>query len=227
MGVTHDDPQRRFARHLSNARKSCPRYHSGKWIASLLRDDTTPVIQIIDQGTGDWEAAEVSWISIYKQQGHALTNHAEGGRGPIGCHRSQETRDRLRAANLGKKQSLEVVEKRIAPLRGRCLTDEMKAAISAANTGKIRSDKVRAAMREMRSNPTWRARVSESNKRTWAAKKAAGEVPVRAVKPVSENTRQKLRASHTGKRPSEETRAKMRASQRAAWAKRRSEGGSQ
>ena len=66
---------------------------------------------------------------------------------PKGKICSQETREKLRLANLGKKQSAETCAKRGAALKGRVFSPEHRARISAALTGKRASDETRARMR--------------------------------------------------------------------------------
>lgn len=222
VGVTHEDPKSRLSRHISLARRGGRNYHSVKWIRALLNEGCEPHLRSIEVGAGvGWEEAERRWIAWHKTMGFSLTNHAEGGRGPVGCTRSVETREKLAKANRGKKQSPELVARRIAPLRGRKLGSEVKARISEGNKGKKRSEAVRAAMSEARADPNWRERVSQANKDTYAIRKEAGLVKTTKGQKSSTETREKLRAAHTGKTQSPETRARRSASLKAAWARRK------
>ena len=54
--------------------------------------------------------------------------------------RSDETKQRLREANLGKKQSQETIDKRTAKLKGHIVTKETRLKISAGHKGKKLSD---------------------------------------------------------------------------------------
>ena len=224
VGVTHDKPSNRLARHVSCARKRAV-YHSSKWVRSLLLERLTPEMRIVQQGSGaGWEDAERCWIALHRAQGSPLTNHAEGGRGPLGCARSPETREKLAAANRGKKQNPELIEKRISAIRGKTHTAASRANMSAGSKGKPWTATETAAHAPVRSDPEWRARVSQSNKETYARRKAAGQGRTRKGQEVSEATRERLRLAHLGKTQSEETKAKRSASLRAAWARKKAEG---
>lgn len=227
VGVTHEDPRKRLVRHVSLARKGGRQYHSVKWMATLVRDGVEPFLRVIETGEGiGWEEAERRWIAWHKAAGFSLTNHAEGGRGPVGCSRSLETREKIARANRGKKQSPDLVERRVAPLRGRKLTQVAKDKVSAGNTGKRRSAGIRGAMSEARADPAWREKVSCANRETYARRKEAGLVKTTKGRKASDETREKLREAHRGKVQSEETRARRSASMKAAWARRRAEDGS-
>lgn len=60
----------------------------------------------------------------------------------LGRKARPETLECMRLANLGKKQSPELIEKRIAPLRGRPLSVAHKAAIGKKNAGRNRRDMI-------------------------------------------------------------------------------------
>jgi hypothetical protein len=79
---------------------------------------------------------------------------------------------------------------------------------------------VQAAVRDDK----WRNKISGSNKKTYARRKAAGVVKTRKGFKATEETREKLRISHLGKKQSPETRAKRSASMKAAWARRKAAG---
>jgi NUMOD3 motif len=61
--------------------------------------------------------------------------------------RSKETRELLRKANLGKKQTQETIEKRRAKLKGHIVSEETRQKLSKARTGKIVSEKTRQKLR--------------------------------------------------------------------------------
>ena len=103
---------------------------------------------------------------------------------------SEEKKQILRIANLGKKSSMETRLKISAKSRKLRHSDETKGKISEANKGKIVSQDTRA-------------KISAANQ----ARKAAGYVP----RPLTEAEREKIGAAHKGKIVSEETRAKLRA----------------
>jgi len=109
-------------------------------------------------------------------------------------------------------------------IRGKTHTAASRANMSAGSKGKPWTATETAAHAPVRSDPEWRARVSQSNKETYARRKAAGQVGTRKGQEVSEETRERLRLAHLGKTQSEETKAKRSASLRAAWARKKAEG---
>lgn len=71
----------RFKSHL-NAAKHRPRYHVHFWIAKLLRANTTPILEILENGNGPgWQAREQFWIAHMRTVGCDLTNLTKGGDG--------------------------------------------------------------------------------------------------------------------------------------------------
>ena len=65
-----------------------------------------------------------------------LRNKSDGGDGSSGAVRSEETREKLRQANLGKKKPREVGEKISKALTGRKLSEEMKTKLRAGHKGR-------------------------------------------------------------------------------------------
>ena len=103
---------------------------------------------------------------------------------------SEEKKEKLRLANLGKKSSEETRMKISAKSREQVHSEETKRKMSAAHKGKIVSAETRAKMS-----------ISKQ------ARKAAGYVP----RPFTAAELEKIGAAHRGKVVSEETRAKLRA----------------
>jgi hypothetical protein len=198
VGVTHCTPKSRLGRHLGDARKGKGTHHSARWLRSLLNVGLEPKIRVIEQGAGPgWEGAEIRWIAWHKDHGFDLTNHALGGQGPIGCVRSPETRAKLAAANRGKKQSPELIEKRIAPTRGRVTSPETRARMSASMTGLKRSPEACEKMRAERSTSAFRSKMSEAAKKAYAERKAKGLIKSQVGKKMSEEAR--IRMSEAAK----------------------------
>jgi len=65
-----------------------------------------------------------------------LRNKTDGGDGASGAIRSDETREKLRQANLGKQRPQWVYDKIAASNRGKKLSDETKAKMSAVRKGR-------------------------------------------------------------------------------------------
>lgn len=74
-----------------------------------------------------------------------------------------------RSYKIGKKQSIEMVEKRIAGMRGHVVSDETRAKISSANSGKVRSEETRRKLSEFQKGKPRNAELvkksAESNKK--------------------------------------------------------------
>lgn len=229
VGVTHGTPERRLAGHLNNAKKA--RYHSERWVLSLLVVGVRPTVTVIDSGVGEsWGSTETFWIARYKELGHDLTNHAQGGQGPIGCVRTSETKEKLAAANRGKKQSLDLVERRIAPLRGRKHTLEARNRMSAGAQGRrVSTQGIKSIQAARSNNPDWNAKISASNKKTWDSKVATGAVTLngrsrpspKTSKRLSVATKAKMSKSRQGKVQTIETKEKRRSQMLRIWAERK------
>ena len=99
----------------------------------------------------------------------------------LGVPCTEETREKLRQANTGKKHSEETKDKIRKALTGRKLSDETKRKIGAANAAYERTE-------------SHRRKLSEAGK----------------GRHFSPETREKLRQANTGKKHSEEARRKMR-----------------
>jgi group I intron endonuclease len=78
-----------------------------------------------------------------------LANIGKPGRMP-----AEEEKARIAAALRGRKQSAELIEKRIAPLRGVARTEQVKAKISEGKLGKKRAP----------FSDEWRAKIGAANK---------------------------------------------------------------
>lgn len=74
--------ERRLQGHLASARSGRDRTRCGHWKRALLHDGVSPVLTVIETGSGeDWSAVEIRWIAFYRKAGHPLLNHTEGGEG--------------------------------------------------------------------------------------------------------------------------------------------------
>lgn len=127
-------------------------------------------------------------IAEYRAAGARLTNCSDGGEGPSGAKRSEETRRRMSESGKGKHTgvvvSLETRAKQSAVRKGRRNSPEAIEKTAAFHRGRKRSPETLAKMS--------------------AALKGKG---VGRVK--SEQERAKLSAARLGSKHSEETRAKM------------------
>mgnify|MGYP001612131256 FL=1 len=119
------------------------RTHKANWLRHLHAQGLKPNILIREYDRDALSLIEQFWIAIARNLGCRLTNHTDGGEGAIGARRSKETRERIRRANLGRKQK---PESRAKISEGRRLhlashpawrhTKSSRGKISKAKTGK-------------------------------------------------------------------------------------------
>jgi GIY-YIG catalytic domain-containing protein len=74
------------------------------WFLELESLNLRPTLQIIETVNDDdsWTARERYWISYYRSMYNDLTNVSDGGPGAYGVKRSDETRAKMSAAQIGK-----------------------------------------------------------------------------------------------------------------------------
>ena len=140
--------------------------------------------------------------------------------------RQPETRAKIGDANRGRKLppvKPETKEKLSRAGKGRILTDEHKARIAVANTGKTYSDEARAKIsaagkgrvlsedHKAKIVGTGRTHTDETKvrMRESALNRASGAMPKCAKEPRSDETREKIRQANLGKTWSPEKRAKI------------------
>ena len=235
------DPARRLRAHCYGVRRQAHRY-TARWIRSLKALGLKPSMTVIDAGNGDGHgAAERAWIAEFHRRGARLTNHTPGGDGGGGPHSeetrekirrakaanpwrpSQESRERMAAAQRGRKMSPEAIEKSASKRRGQTYGPETHARMSAAGRTKKFSEEHRRNLSEAGKgrtlSPEIREKVAASKRgkpRPDVAARMRGRV-------VSEETRAKLSAAHSGKRISSDHAAKIRAGLNAYQARKRAE----
>jgi hypothetical protein len=153
VGKTNN-PRHRLAQHLLEKKKD--NSHKARWIKKLKREGKKPILQIIEEVDMDkWEEAEIKWISFYKGLGCKLTNISEGGHSHL---ITNEMRDKIRKANLGKKAKEETKQK---------LSIATKNYMSDPKIRKKQSD----ACKKQWSDLEYRKKRSEDTKKLWADKK--------------------------------------------------------
>ena len=75
-----NSPKRRILDHIYSCNDSIT--HKNNWIKSLLKEDKKPSLKIIDEvPVVDWQMWETFYIKKYRDEGHNLTNHSDGGNG--------------------------------------------------------------------------------------------------------------------------------------------------
>lgn len=108
-----------------------------------------------------WEEAcnkEKEFISLYGRKDlckGSLCNYTDGGDGVLGLIMSNESREKMRKAQTGKKQSSEQIAKRVAkisgsknPWYGKNFSDEYKKKLSDAKKGKKRNPEIMKKLHE-------------------------------------------------------------------------------
>lgn len=130
------------------------------------------IMEIVPAG-GDWVAREKHWISILRFSFPDNCNACDGGSGSVGYIPSEQTIEKIRRINKGK-----------------IITPEMRANMSAAQKGRKFSDEHRANLKE-----AWRRNPDRFANRVF-----------------SDEHRAKISAGITGRILSAESRAKMSAS---------------
>lgn len=130
-------------------------------------------MEIIEECEDDvWQERERHWIAHYLEQGARLTNGTVGGEGIDGYRFTEEQRQRMSESHRGLP----------SPLRGRALTEEVKAKVREARNkqdppfkGRTHSSetraKIAAAKQGRKMTPEARAKMAESAKRAWEARR--------------------------------------------------------
>jgi hypothetical protein len=216
---TEEALQKRLKEHISLAKATQgSANHRVNWIKRVLRQGQMPGIVLLDTGTvATGDDLETFHIKAHCAAGCDLTNNGDGGGANRGkkfglawnkgrtlspeekkkVHKivfSPEVRAKISAAKKGKKQDPNVVAKRVATTR--ITAPERGARIAAANQVNKRTPEQIGRIKEGRRaaggwvhTPESRAKIGEAGKgRTPWNKGQTG---------VSDETRAKMRATHT------------------------------
>jgi len=134
----------------------------------------------------------------------------------LGVPRTQATKDKISAALTGTTQPTDVVAKRTGVIREMWASnrDELSRKVSIANTGRVRSDEVRARMSEARKGIP----MKECDKEKRRGRTASPETKERMRqaqlgKTMSPEAVEKSSLSRTGQKRSEESKERMRQAQ--------------
>lgn len=140
------------------------RTHKAHWLAELSRLGLTPLVEVLECGSGPWAETERQWIRALQAAGEPLTNATVGGDGTLGWHPSPAVRANMSAAHVGKKMSRTSVAKTRAALLGRKQSPEHVARLAAVRKGRVPVAATKAAAlanRGRRQRPDWvRKRVA-------------------------------------------------------------------
>jgi len=140
VGKTKKSLTKRLYEHLTK-RNLTPKTHKNHWIKQLLNEKLKPKIELIEiTDQNNWIEREIFHIKKLRSEGTYLTNLTDGGDGALGSKQSKEsiqkridtikerygnlafklsdeTKNNIRIAHLGKKQSQERKDKTSINLR--------------------------------------------------------------------------------------------------------------
>lgn len=141
IGITYQPLKKRLQQHIRTIKRTNHLYKS-RWIIKELRQGFSINIHLIYDNLILEEACrkEVEVIKDAKAQGYQLTNLTNGGEGSNGLIVSKETRAKISIASkgnkysVGRKCSIESIEKRMIKIRGKKMTG--KALINIVNAHK-------------------------------------------------------------------------------------------
>lgn len=124
--------------------------HKNHTILKAMREGVRVVVEIIHQNLTESESLilEEQEIASFKRvgDGGCLTNVTTGGMGTPGWAMPQEIRNKISAANKGKKRTPETRKRMSEAFRGRKLSPEHVERIRKMNTGRKASDETKVKM---------------------------------------------------------------------------------
>lgn len=225
--------------HGGRAQNRRRNFHFTNVVKKLEREGLDYQVRIVADGLTEPVALayEIDLIAHWRALGAPLTNITEGGEGVCGLKHSAETRAKIKAAIAGKprppcseqtKKKLRIAHKgrgkgvpnpaHSERLKGRKLSDEHRAAISASRMGRQFSAETRAKISESnrgqrRSEETCeRLRVSHLGKKQSPELIEKRIAPLRGI-PRSDEVKAKISEAQKGRPKSPEAIAKMKATQ--------------
>lgn len=201
-----EDPKQRLRWHIWNGGRVSDMKRA--WITALKDAGLEPTIRILEivPGGVDWEEAERRHISIAKTAGANLTNGTDGGEGVPNSARGEKWRAALRASHVNNPRRVEGNKKAAEKNRGKKISPEHIAALTAATKGKPLSDSHRAALSVAAKNRG----VSKEHMEMMNSRRGNSWGLMQGV-------------SMRLKWADPEFREKCRAAQRAGWAKKRAD----
>lgn len=143
IGRTSHDPSVRVAGHIRNSKHLNMPVNC--WIRKLKALDLKPEWKTMKVVRGNGYATEQSLIKEYRKITHLL-NLSDGGPGPTGFKWSEDSKEKLRQVNLGKKYSAE--------------TNRKKASVQVVTPQK--RARVAVASQERFSDPEWKRKWYEA-----------------------------------------------------------------
>jgi hypothetical protein len=124
VGMTIKKLEVRLNNHCSEANRKPSASHRTRWLRSVTSRGLRPKIELVEElpDATSMAEAEEYWITQFRAMGFRLVNGNGGGWGGPSKPHSEglpaETRAKISKSLMGKKQSPESIEKRVAHLRG-------------------------------------------------------------------------------------------------------------
>lgn len=166
VGITND-PRRRLSHHHSSALDSSTRRY--RWVAKITNEGGEILMIVLHDGLSHEDAKNVERSEIASRKN--LTNLTSGGDGTSGRFYSAETREKIAASRRGKPLSDVAKAKlshinigRTSPNKGKILSEQWRANISAGGVARMRDPFARLYLSEIGS-----ARYADKNERNKTA----------------------------------------------------------
>lgn len=181
VGKTTKPVTQRLLKHIQNA-KAGERTHKGNWLRTCISEGYRPRVVILETVGGTGDKDEQKWIAHFRQVGNDLVNATDGGEGTPGIifdqnhkdkiskalrgiRRSEETRERIRAARAAQPPphtTPHTVETRLK-IKKKLKDPAIRRLIGAANKGRKKSlceiEKIRNTNKQNWRNPEYRLRM--------------------------------------------------------------------
>jgi hypothetical protein len=165
----------------------------------------------------------ISWYGRVDSGNGILRNLTDGGDGPSGAIRSEETKRKISEANKGKTNSEEHIRKVSEANKGKTRSEETKRKISESRKGQglgiLKSEETKRKISESlkgKLNPMFgKTRSEESRRKQSESRKGQGLGILK-----SEETKRKISESSKGKIFSEEHRRKISEANKLYWQNR-------
>jgi NUMOD3 motif len=144
--------------------------YKGAWLRQLIAAGLWCEVRLLEElPAEELCAAEVRWIAYARKEGWPLTNLTDGGEGTHGLVRRPEHTAKIAAALRGRPLSLECRAKLSAVNRGKKLSVEHAAALRASHVGRPTSARQRARASEVHRGKVLsaetRAKIGKANSR--------------------------------------------------------------
>ncbi|WP_028100461.1 NUMOD3 domain-containing DNA-binding protein [Pseudoduganella violaceinigra] len=166
VGQTTKVVSERLKEHLTWTRRGRDKSRRTAWIKSVLEAGNELTIISLQDGA-ELHVDEMKWIQHFTDAGHDLVNGSMGGDGCIGVPKSEEHKEKIRAAMKIRKCPWTSERNRAQKGKpGHAITPETKLKISLANKGKPKKGLAERNMeREWTEEQRQRIRATRTNRK--------------------------------------------------------------